>query len=48
MFFVCHVTLQDHVIKALSDYMIKSLWRFETILQSLATIGPVVVEILKF
>ena len=25
--FVCHVTMQDHVIKALCDFMVRSLLR---------------------
>ena len=45
MVFVCHVTLQDHVIKALYDFMIRSLSRYLTILASLVDIDAVVVEI---
>ena len=45
MVFVCHVTLQDHMIKALSDFMIRSRLRYITILASLVAIDIVVVEI---
>ena len=45
MVFVCHVTLQDHMIKALYDFMIKSLSRYITILASLVAIDIVIVEI---
>ena len=31
MVFVCHVILQDHMIKALFDFMIRSLSRYITI-----------------
>ena len=44
MVFVCHVTLQDHMIKALYDFMIKSLSRYITILASLVVIDIVLVE----
>ena len=44
MVFVCHVTLQDHVIKALNEFMISSPSRSVTILSSLVVIDPVVVE----
>ena len=30
MVFVHHVTLQDHVTKALNNFMVRSLWRFAT------------------
>ena len=43
--FICHVTLQEHVIKALYDFMIRSLSRYITILASLVAIDIVVVEI---
>ena len=45
MVFVSHVTLQDHMIKALYDFMIRSLSRYITILSSLVAIDIVVVEI---
>ena len=45
MVFVYHVTLQDHMIKALYDFMIRSLSRYITILASLVAIDIVVVEI---
>ena len=35
MISVCQVTLQDHVIKALYDFMIRSLSRYIIILASL-------------
>ena len=43
--FVSHMNLQDHVIKALNDYMVKSPSRYVTILPSLVAIGTVVVKI---
>ena len=43
--FVCHVILQDHIIKALYGFMIKNLSRYTTILASLVAIDIVVVEI---
>ena len=43
--FVCHVILQDHMIKVLYDVMIRSLSRYMTILASLEAIDIVVVEI---
>ena len=45
MFFVCYVTLQDHMIKTLYDFVIRRLPRYITILASLVTIDIVVVEI---
>ena len=45
MVFVCHVTLQDNVIKALYDFMVRSSSRYVTILLNLAIIDPVVGEI---
>ena len=45
MIFACHVTLQDHVVKAYHDFMIKSLSKYVTILPSLMAIGTRVVEI---
>ena len=44
MIYVCHVTLQDHMIKTLYDFMIRSLSRYITILASLVAIDIVVVE----
>ena len=43
--FVCHLTLQDHMIKALYDFMIRSLSKYITILASLVATDFVVVEI---
>ena len=43
--FVSHMNLQDYVIKALNDYMVKSPSRYVTILPSLVAIGAVVVKI---
>ena len=37
----CHVTLQDHVVKVLYGFMIKSLTRYITILASLVAIDTV-------
>ena len=45
MLFVCHVTLQDQMITALYDFMIRSLSKYITILASLVAIDIVVVEI---
>ena len=45
MVFVFHVTLQDHMIKALYDFMIRSLSRYITILAGSVAIDIVVVEI---
>ena len=45
MAFVCHVTLQDHMIKALYDFMIRGLSRYITIVAGLVAIDTVVVEI---
>ena len=42
---VYHVTLQDHVIKTLYDFMIRNLSRYIIILTSLEVIDIVVVEI---
>ena len=44
MAFVCHVTLQDHVIKVLNDLMIRNPSRYVTILLSLVAIDPVLVD----
>ena len=43
--FFCHVTLQDHVIKVLYDFLIKSLTSYITILANLVAIETVLVEI---
>ena len=48
MVFVCNVTLQDYIIKALYDFMIRSLSRYITILASLVAIDTVVMEIQWF
>ena len=45
MFLVCHVTLQDHVIKSKSGFMVRSLSKYVTILKSLVAIGTVLEEI---
>ena len=42
MVFVCDVTLQDHVIKALYDFIIRNLLRYITILANLTTIENVI------
>ena len=42
MFLVCHMVVQDHVIKELYDFMGRS---HRSILPSLVAIGTVVVEI---
>ena len=44
----CHVTLQDHIIKALYNFMIRSLLRYITILANLVAIDTVIVEIYWF
>ena len=43
---VRHVTLQDHLIKALNDFMIRSPSMYVTIVPNLVVIGSVVVNIL--
>ena len=45
MVFVYYVTLQNHVIKLLNDFMVRSPSRYVTILPSLAAMGPVMVDI---
>ena len=45
MVFVFHVTLQDHVIKAVCGLMTKSHLSYVTILPSLVAIGIMVVEL---
>ena len=44
MVFVYHVTLKDHVIKALNEFMVSSPSRYVTILPSLVAIGTVMVD----
>ena len=44
MIFVYHVTLQDHMIRALYEFMVRSSSRQVTILQSLVALGTLVVE----
>ena len=46
MFFACHATSQDHVIKALNDFMIRSPLSYITILLSLVAFTTLVVELL--
>ena len=48
MDFVCDVTFQDHVIKILHNFLLKSLSRYIAILPNLVTIGTMVVEINGF
>ena len=45
MVFVCYGTLQDHMIKALYDFMIRGVSRYITILANLVAIDIVVVDI---
>ena len=45
MVFVCHITLQVHVIKAFYDFMVRSLSRYITILPSLVAIGTMIVGV---
>ena len=45
MIFVCHVTLQDHVIKVKNDFMVRCLSKYVTILSRLVAIGILVEEI---
>ena len=45
MVFVYHVTLQDHVIKALNDFMVRSPSRYVTTLPLFVAISNVVVKI---
>ena len=46
MVFFSHVTLQDHMIKALNYFIVRRPSRYATILTSLVFIGTVVVKIL--
>ena len=46
MVFVCHVTLQDHVIKALNGLMVRGLLREVALLPGLVAMGTMVVGIL--
>ena len=45
MIFVCHVTLQDHVIKGSCDFINRSLSRQVTIMQSLMAVTTVEKEL---
>ena len=45
MVFVCHVTLQDRVIKVLIDFTVRSTSEYVTILLSLVVIGNLLVKI---
>ena len=45
MISVCHVALEDHVIKALNEFMIRSPSRIVTIVPSLMATGIEVVEV---
>ena len=45
MVFVCHVTLQDDVLKVLSDFKVLSPSKKITTLPNLAAMGTVVMEI---
>ena len=48
MVFACHMALQDHVIKALNDFAVRSHSKYVPILPSLVAIVTVTVEIPKF
>ena len=43
--FACHFTLQDHLIKALNNFMVGSPFRNVTILPSLVAMGTMFMEI---
>ena len=43
---VRHATLQDHLIKALNDFMVRSPSMYFTIVPNVVVIGSVVVNIL--
>ena len=45
MIFICHVALQDHVIRALCDFMSRSPSSYVTILPSFVAVGTVIVKI---
>ena len=45
MTLVCHVILEDHVIKGLCDLMGRSPSRLVNILQALMAIGTVIVRV---
>ena len=45
MVFVCHVILQDRVIKVLIDFTVRSTSEYVTILLILVVIGNLVVKI---
>ena len=42
---VCHVTLQDHLIKVLNDFIVRNPTRYVTILPGLVAIGIVAMDI---
>ena len=46
MISVRHVTLQDHLIKALNNFMVRSPSMYVTIVPNLVVIGSLVVNIL--
>ena len=48
MVFVCHMILQDQVIKASNDFMVRSPSKYLTILPCLVAIGTVVAEYNSF
>ena len=45
MVLVCHVILQDHLIKAYYDFVLESLPKYVTILPNVVAIGTLVEEI---
>ena len=45
MIFVCHVTLQEYVVKAQIDLVVRILSKYVSILPSLVVIGTLIVEI---
>ena len=45
MVFVCHVTFQDHVVKALIDVLVRSSSKSVTILPSFVAMNTMVVKI---
>ena len=45
MVFVCRMTLQDHLIKALNDFMVRSPSRCVTILPSLVVMGTAALDL---
>ena len=48
MFLICDVTLQNQMIEAINDFMVRSSSRYVIILPSLVTIDNLVVEIQDF